>query len=160
MSDRTYLALSVYECPTSQAQAILDIIETFDLSIGYDDETSDDEGLALGALYSVGSVPCGSASEIAHHLMQVAPDTSWEVREDPAYEWLGSIHRFTPTLGMFAAQCDAEGEPVFTAREVQLLIEREGRPGDHPLALATGETHREALLELSKTYADVVVKST
>lgn len=42
----------------------------------------------------------------------VYADLAYEVYEEPKYEWLGDLHWYTPWLGGYAAECDADGTPA------------------------------------------------
>jgi len=75
--------------------------------------------LELCAGYVRGSSSVGSSDEIAARL---PIDAAWRVWEDPAYEHLGQAHLHHPDLGHFAADCDAQGWPVFTSNQVDRLF--------------------------------------
>lgn len=119
MSDRTHIQLRVLDCPLDQAQAVIDLIDQENLGLEFveDDQPSTNQ-LGLGLAYINDEITCGSADLIAKHLQEIAPGASWEVWEDPAYSWLGTLIRFTPDLGVFTADCDVDGVPYFTDQQV------------------------------------------
>src|SRR5690606_37765226 len=41
-------------------------------------------------------------------------DVPFSVAEDPKFEWLGTLCRYHPDLGMHEADCDANGQAVLT----------------------------------------------
>lgn len=158
MSDRTHLTLKISDCPASQAQAVIDLIDQHGLHPECDQpgQPADDQ-LGLGLAYMDHEVTCGSAQEISTHLQRVAPEASWEVHEDPAYEWFGDLYRFTPGLGVFTAECDAQGEPVFTPAQIRPMAYLPDTPDEPALSVALGEAHREALADLDAENDGVVI---
>ncbi|GAB36188.1 hypothetical protein [Gordonia otitidis] len=151
MSDRTCFQIVIYAAPDNEVTAIEHIFEQYD--IGYR-ETSDSESLykvVLGAHAHSYEIRCGSATDISQELIRHAPGSSWELWEDPAYEWLGDVHRYTPELGLFAAECTSEGCPVFTVAEVLQMVTQT----EQSRLRALGEAHRKALTTLGEAIADV-----
>lgn len=142
MADRTYFQLVVADCPRHQAQTVLDIIDEFDLGL---DSCGDITELALGEAYTANEIRCGSTEEIAEQLAETAPNASWECWEDPKYEWLGALVRFTPNLGLFTHDCDADGLARFTPKEVASLAVLPDTVDEPARARELGELHREAL---------------
>lgn len=152
MSDRTPLQLQILDCPLSQVQAVIDLVDQMGLHLEHvSDGQAADDHLGLGLTYMNDQTRCGSAQEIAQHLQQVAPDASWQVWEDPKYEWLGTLFRFTPALGLFAANCDAAGTPVFTDERVLELHE------SPELLAELGMNHIDALRALEESNDGVVL---
>lgn len=68
--------------------------------------------------------------------------------EDPKYEWLGSVFLFAPSLGEFSADCDAHGNPVFSAQALRQLIDRI-RAGED-VCRRLGEPWEQLLEEMSR----------
>lgn len=127
MGDRTNMQITVYDCPPDQVDAVLDLIADYglwegDFGMGVPELTE----LVLGVQYGGVEVYCGSSDEIALGLVEQAPGASWEVWEDPKYEWLGSLNRYTPALGLWGAECDAEGQPQFTPDVILAKIKELG----------------------------------
>lgn len=143
MSDRTHLQLQILHCPPDQLRKVHAVIE---YSIC---DLADDEDVELGETYEVEETVCGTADEIAAKLQQDAPDAAWLCWEDPKYEWLGKLHRYTPELGLWSRECDANGTPLFVAEEV-LQFTRNPLIGMQQLRLALGLAHEQALETLLK----------
>lgn len=151
MSDRTYFQIVIYAAPADERAAIERIFEQYDIGYG---ETRDSDGfyrVVLGAQANTHEIRCGSASDIAQELVHHAPRSSWELWEDPAYEWLGDVRRYTPDLGLFTAECTSEGCPVFTVAEVLQMVTQ----SEQSRLRALGETHRKALAALGEALAEV-----
>ncbi|WP_181273658.1 hypothetical protein [Brevibacterium oceani] len=158
MSDRTHVQLIVHDCPPDQAAAVLSIIDQHDLHLEYVEDGQPADGqLGLGLTYMDPEVVCGSAQLIAQELEQSAPGASWEVWEDPKYEWLGDLYRFTPTFGPWTANCDAEGTPVFTPDEVHRLAVLPNTVDEPARARALGEAHADALRALAARNEGIVL---
>jgi len=150
VSDRTPVQLTVYDCPPSQAAAALRVIHEYGLRFEFLNEGQPaDDQLGLGLTYMDPEVPCGSAQLIAHTLQESAPRASWEVWEDPAYEWLGDLYRFTPDLGLWTANCDTEGTPLFTPDDVHRLAALPNTTDEPARARALGQTHDDRLHTLA-----------
>lgn len=160
MADRTAVQLKIPDCPPEQVSAVLEIIERRGLHLEFvEDGQPNDDQLRLDLVYMDHEISCGSAVQIAQELRQKAPDASWEVSEDPAYEWLGDIHRFTPALGMWSTDSAADGEPVFTAEKINCIL-AEGRIHPERIDEKLGNSHAEALLRLTETNRDVILDRT
>lgn len=151
MGDRTCFQLQIADCPADQASAILEIIDAHGLSVGIDDAPNI---LRLGERYACDETLCGTAEEVAAELQSVAPDASWECWEDPKYEWLGDLYRFTPDLGVFTAACDGEGQPRFTPLNVRQFMKKAAAIDETELRRSLGETHKDALAEKIKKAHD------
>lgn len=74
----------------------------------------------------VPQVAVGSSGEMAQAMVEVMAErgveTWWRVWEDPAYEWLGEVWCYEPSVGLFRAECDASGHPVVYAQQIEELI--------------------------------------
>ena len=66
---------------------------------------------------------CGDSGELADGLQ--AQGCTFELHEEPRYEWLGELHMFHPKLGRMNALCDANGEPLIPISMFR-AIEEEG----------------------------------
>ena len=88
------------------------------------------------------------------------PNFAFQVHEDPAYQWLGDLIIHVPGLAPdFESACDAEGEAVLTAGQLDEVVAlardvaprlpdgRRLRLADR-LARLTGAAHREAFRAL------------
>ena len=75
----------------------------------------------MGRGYIHSEISVGSSAEIAAALPS---DAGWKVWEDPKYEHLGEVHLNHADLGVFVADCDAQGRPVFTTDAIDRLVQR------------------------------------
>lgn len=116
MGDRTSLQVYVYACPPDQAAAVLGVLAEYQLDVDWGTEEAG-KGLRLDVPYTAHEIS-GAADEIAPKLIEAAPGCSFWLWEDPKYDWLGSMHAHTPGLGSFTAECNAEGEPVYTRDQI------------------------------------------
>jgi hypothetical protein len=109
MGDRTALQITIAECPESEVEDVLNILSEYGLG--------EDDPLTLGVEYLNDEISCGSSDELASALREQAPGTSFEVWEDPKYEWLGSLN-VTAEGQHFGAECDANGQALWTSEQV------------------------------------------
>lgn len=148
MSDRTHVSLTICDCPSDQARAVLDVIERFGLHPEYDEpDAPQDSVLALRLNYMDHEIVCGSAQEISTMLQEVAPGASFEVFEDPFDSYLGTVYRFTPGLGLWSADCCAGGDPVFDVEMVRTLMNQNASKVE-TYEQALGIAHDKALTTL------------
>ena len=113
MSDRTTFQVYLYECPEDQREAALGAIR--EVAGEWDEGAADQPGEG----FTIYEARLGTAMDTAHRLAEAAPGASFYMWEDPAYEYLGDVYAYTPALGMFTAQCDSYGEPVFTLSQIE-----------------------------------------
>jgi hypothetical protein len=78
--------------------------------------------------------------------------------EDPKYEYLGEVHLNHPDLGVFVADCDAQGRPVFTSDAIDRLVERTGTDRVQ-LGHLTGRTWAMAHEQLDAANEGTVIPS-
>lgn len=130
MGDVTNAQLYVYSCPPEEAQAILDFIDSNGLgeSWGFRSE-SPTEKLKLNSCYGA-EVSVGIVDEC--QLSNEAPHASYIIWQDPKYEYLGVVEMFTPELGLFSADCDADGNPILSRQSLLDLIDKQ--PDDFSMA--------------------------
>jgi Protein of unknown function (DUF3145) len=134
MPDTTNLQLTVHAAPPEQHQAILKVINAYGLGQDWG-SFAPDEGyteLELGVQYTDGQGVVGHASQIAAELIAAAPDATFIVWEDPAYEWLGAVSVYTPELGLFEADCDADGDPQLSGQAILAFLDRVERATPQP----------------------------
>jgi hypothetical protein len=123
MGDTTTLQLTIYKAPKRRHKKILEIINAHDLELDWSTRGPHDE-LTIGeSAYTSNLAHPGEADEISTELIDVAPDCGFIVWDDPAYEFLGGLCMYTPELGEFGAQCDADGNPQLTGEMVIKLID-------------------------------------
>jgi hypothetical protein len=154
MGDRTPIEVIVYSCPPERVNAVLQVFEGF----GLGDKSGFPEtpvSLELGRGYIHSDISVGSSAEIAAAL---PAEAAWKVWEDPKYEHLGEVHLNHPDLGVFVADCDAQGRPVFTSEEVDRLVERTDADRVQ-LGHLTGRTWEIALDQLDEANKGIVIPS-
>lgn len=103
MSDRTSMSITIADCPPDQIGALT--------------RTLTDLGLARVEghnEFSTGEIICGTSLDIGEQLPTAAPGASWELVEQPAYEYLGIAMMYTPALGLFTSDCNDLGQPLVT----------------------------------------------
>lgn len=159
MSNRSPIQVYVYSCPPANVGQVLDAFEKFDLDNEFVLPTDPAPGshreasLELGREYLCAEISVGSSTEIAAAL---PPAAAWKVWEDPAYQHLGQVHLNHPDLGVFVADCDAQGRPVFTSTEVDRLVSR--ADGDRvQLGHLTGRTWEAAFDHLHQANNGIVL---
>lgn len=66
----------------------------------------------------------GTYEEILSQLVAEDPTIVAWATNDPKWEFPGGYAAYTPTLGRFDADCDANGWPVFTARQISEVLRK------------------------------------
>ncbi len=164
MGDRTPIEVIVYSCPPERVNAVLEVFEEFGLGQEFvlpgdpapgPADTSRQRRLELGRGYIHSEISVGSSAEIAAALPS---DAAWKVWEDPKYEHLGEVHLNHPDLGVFVADCDAQGRPVFTSDAIDRLVERTDADRVQ-LGHLTGRTWGMALEQLGAANKGIVIPS-
>lgn len=123
MADRTAFQFRLHACPPEEVADFFALID--DLGLSTDPgpwSTTPSTAITLGETYSNYETRCGSVDEWANEVAQAAPNACWEMWEDPKYEWLGDYACFTPGLGLYRAQCDADGVPQFSAEQIRTAL--------------------------------------
>lgn len=151
MSDRAAVQLHVYDCPDDQRAALFAAIEAADLGEDWGSLASatdrNAEPLAFWPTqYTAEEMSCGIVEELANELIAAAPGATFDVWQDPKYEWLGNGVTYAPDLGRFAYECGSAGAPIFTGEEVLHVYRR--KPST--LARYVGEPWQERLAEHRK----------
>jgi hypothetical protein len=175
----TYAQLFVYDVPAGQARALLDTIDADDLDTNAGYRPHPDPGvpgtsvdltgrLVLGAPgYSHEKVSVGWMFEddLADELVQAAPGATWRAWECPADGHLGTLRVHVPGLGVFRADCDGDGTPMFSEADMRAvaadpaaLDQAIGRPWfNHVAALSAQLGDGESLMQVpSNDAADPV----
>lgn len=111
MPDQTAASLTLHSCLPHRVRAVRAVLEQHDFI-----DSTDDQGrvsVTLGVPYTVSeSFPVGDSAAVSRALMEAAPEVSFTVYEEPAYDWLGEIFVYVPHLGVFPASCDNSGTPL------------------------------------------------
>lgn len=116
MGDWTSGAARVHACPPHRVRSVLSAFAEY--GFAYEDNSPDYTTLILGEWYCGTEIRCGSAAELAAELIANAPEAAFTLHEEPAYEWTGTYCAYTQKLGLFTAECDTSGEPMFTQSDV------------------------------------------
>jgi hypothetical protein len=158
MGDRTSIEVIVYSCPPEKVNDVLEVFEEIGLlggqPPGFALHPNRHTSLEFGRGYVRSEISVGSSEEIAAALPGAA---AWKVWEDPAYEHLGEVHLNHPDLGVFRADCDALGRPVFSSEKIDRLVAR--TDGDRvQLGHLTGRTWAMALEQLGQTNQGIVLQ--
>lgn len=124
MGDYTDLQLFVHDCPDDQAAALVAVIVDRGLHVDWDGPFAEPGELHIGTPYTSRGAAGDDSSDVADALSEAAPGAKFTVWTDPAYEWLGALVRYTPELGLHHAECDAEGNAVFSASELLHQIDK------------------------------------
>lgn len=111
MGDWTSGQLTIHSCPPHQVRAVTTVLEYYALAT--EDTPEVRKAVEVGDPYRSDSFPVGDADRLARRLVAEAPDVSFTVYEEPAYEWIGTICSYVPGLGLFTADCDTAGNPMF-----------------------------------------------
>lgn len=159
MGDRTPIEAVVCSCPPERVTIVLEVFaefglgEEFVLHGAHHPGDGHPRGLELGHGYIRSEIAVGSSAEIAAALPSEA---AWKVWEDPKYEHLGEVHLNHPDLGVFVADCDAQGRPMFSSEEIDRLVERTDADRVQ-LGHLTGRTWELALEQLREANKGVVI---
>lgn len=163
MGDYTPMQVIIYDCPPHRVNAVLDILDDHGLdenwsSRGY----AENKRLSLGTTYGESEARGDESEEVAARLIEAAPEATFVAWTDPKYEWLGSLVAYAPDLGEFASDCDAEGQPQFTAQGMARLLGRHRDKSvssflEDVLPRATGELWFTRFGALMERNMDVVI---
>jgi len=127
MADRTQLQLFIHDCPDDQAPALFDVLADWGLRVDWDGRLAAPGELHIGTPYTERLAALDAADELAAELIDAAPGVKFTLWTDPAYEWLGTLVRYTPELGRHDAECDAEGQGVYFEAQILAAL-RTGGP--------------------------------
>src|SRR4051794_9469921 len=113
MSDRTTGNICVHACPTGQHERIAQILD----ERGYLKDWTEPVGpsLELGMTYGAHEVHGDESEEIVAEILDLFTEEERKyvvlnASTDPAYEWLGLLVIYAGGLGMYTAECDAQGQ--------------------------------------------------
>jgi hypothetical protein len=113
MGDTTNFQLTIYDCPDDQRESLVQVIQ--DLRQDGDFSGAPSEGfdeLELMNAYTDGLASLTAHDDYATDIIEAAPGATFVCWTDPKYEWLGGLVMYTPNLGRFDADCDANGVPA------------------------------------------------
>jgi len=109
MSDRAYLTLTIFDCPTAQARAVLDVLDEYGVRPEYADR--DPAVLHAGEPYVDDEARLGAVDDIAKAIITAAPQCVFRIWQHPKYEHDGQVVMYHPNLGRFDCGCNALGDP-------------------------------------------------
>lgn len=121
MAEYTELQLFVHDCPDDQAAALLGVLRDYELRVDWDGPYVVRD-VRIGTPYTDRKVAGDASADLARDLMQAAPGVSFTVWTDPAYDFQGLLMRYTPELGLHQADCDINGQAIFTGDEVMRAL--------------------------------------
>lgn len=114
----TYAQLYVYACPPEQARAVLDVLDDHGLFEDFHDGADGQTYVLLGAPgYGRHQVAGDLSDTIAEALHREAPGVLFQTWTDPAEDYLGAGAIAGPD-GLWQYESTADGDPVFTGREI------------------------------------------
>ena len=109
----------IYDLNGADGDAVRDTLIGLGLGLDFGYGDGQDQPLALGEKYGDDEMSLGTDQEIADALIESFPSVTFEVWQDPKYEWDGTITIYAPDLGRYGGTCNSEGEPYLTARQVR-----------------------------------------
>lgn len=138
MSDRSYAQVVVYDCPEEQrAAARAAIFEAFGgESINEQPHTDTAPGsdrwdsarwvrtaeLVLGERYGSDECSLDMNATLAAAIIEAAPGATFAAWVDPKYEYAGMLTMYSPDLGQFDSECDANGNATITSYRVRQIL--------------------------------------
>jgi hypothetical protein len=148
MSDRTSMSVTVADCPPAQIEALTWTL--IDLGLSKVDDHNE---------FTADEIICGTAHDVGERLPDAAPGASWELVEQPAYEYLGIAMMYTPALGLFTADCNDLGQPLVTTTAALALAEivRQNPDAISEIRGRLGFDHRRALDDLIERNTESVL---
>lgn len=152
MGDRTYHQAYIYDCPPEKVGVVLDVLENHGFGLEYDNGVGEDQ-LCLVEKYHRPEAYLGTSLEFASELTEKAPEVTFNVWEDPKYEYLGQGLSYAPALGTFTYDCGSEGEPLFNVEEVRRIVDTTGDARERLL----GTPWDTAMVALAEQHKDVVL---
>lgn len=120
MSDRAYLAVTIYACPPEHRQALDDLL--------------DDATMEEGGHYTWEERPLGDDVTFANDLTDISPEIAYRVDQDAYANTDGAAVLYVPGMGTFTADLTASGQIIVTREETLAAIR--GAGGDLPETLA------------------------
>lgn len=126
MGDRTAVSLRIHDCPRTQINNVIDVINNYRLC---EDEWEGGDGnvttLKLRFSYRDNETSVGFADE-AGSALAALPGVSFTVQEDGYADWLGETWTHVPGVGTLRQECNNEGEAVYNADEILKGLEEFG----------------------------------
>lgn len=124
MADRSWMAVTVYECPEALREAVHAVLADY---VPLDDH----ELFELGEQYPTDEIYLGADTDLVRAIYAaVAPDDQpiaelgiWlDVQQDPKYEFDGQRTVWKPGLGEWSAPSNAEGQPIISWPKIEQAL--------------------------------------
>jgi hypothetical protein len=141
MGDYTQLQIFIHDCPDDQVLALVDVLINYQMQVEWDGPEPERGELHIGTAYTNRSTAGDASQDLAGEIIEAAPGATFTTWTDPAYEWLGVLARYVPALGEHNAECNGEGQAVFSEPEI---IEALGR-GEQAVRDLVGTAWSEAI---------------
>jgi hypothetical protein len=120
MGDRSYMQVTIYNCPTRRRK----VAELLDEYVGLEfEDTVYDPPLAVGERYKTEEIVLGSMNELAGRLIDLAPRCSFIGWQDPFEGELGEFIAYCPRWGRFDGNCTGHGEVVLGHQELTAITD-------------------------------------
>jgi hypothetical protein len=127
MGDYTSMSGLLYAVPKYKTRGVARLFNEYDIDEDYQnngpiawDGTKVRSIIVRGLRFTSYDFRCGHSEYLADELQALG--CTFELYEEPKYEWLGELHMFHPELGRLDTLCDADGEPLIPIsmfREIQ-----------------------------------------
>ena len=127
MGDRSYMAVTIHDCPAKKRQ-VAQLLAEYDLTVSRWDEDSrtvlpQPDEVAAGEEYTVEEISLGSEEELADKLIALTPRISFTAKQEPHYTAPGGIVAYCPQLGRFDGLVDTEGVTLTPGGVLDLIDE-------------------------------------
>lgn len=122
MGDYTQARLVVHHVPEEQAQAVLDILNTYvddhQMSIAWESPAGPLTEVPLREDLTFEQVPICFSIDAVNELSEAAPGIVVTAHTSPKYEYLGDLAQYAPGIGFWSCVCDDSGDAIYTAEEM------------------------------------------
>lgn len=132
VGDYTSFQMRIYAVPKGQRSTVCEILNEYGLGSEWSDSWSRfspqwskkrlKAAIKEGIEFTEHEFRVGNAAELANHLEDC--EVTFDMHDDPKYEWMGERYMYHPELGSFSATCDAQGNAVITDHEVANVVEQ------------------------------------
>ncbi|UUV32166.1 hypothetical protein NQK81_01575 [Amycolatopsis roodepoortensis] len=115
MTDWSSGSATIHACPPYRVRTVLRTLQDYGL---IDTDIASSRTLHLGRRHDSDEIARDSITDLAHSLIQKAPEVAFTVYEEPDRHENGTICLHVPELGLYTAACDIFGNPTFTCADV------------------------------------------
>lgn len=120
MGDRAAACLVIYASPPDREQAVIDLLNEWGLRKEGSLYAVVEAPLALGEAYVDDEASLTICHELGAALAEM--EVTFELCQDPKYEYDGTIVIHVPGLGVYSGECDAEGTIHVSAHDIDRMI--------------------------------------